>query len=294
MTNFDTLILGAGPAGLSAAIYASRAGAKTAVLEPLMAGGQINLTPDIENYPGFTKIGGAELGAKMLEHAETSGAQIIYDEIQSVDLAAKKVTCAEKTYAAKSIIIATGASPRKLGLPNEEEFIGAGIHFCALCDGAFYRGKNVLVVGGGNHAVEEAIYLSQIAKSVTMCTNTEKLTAQKTLIDALPKPVLVHFCEQITAVSGGKTGILVSFLVQKQALFDGIFVAIGRVPNTNLFKNQLKMTPEGYIITDKNMATSTQNVFAAGDIVDKQIRQVITAAADGAIAGTNAGKVKCG
>jgi len=301
--SFDVIILGAGPAGLSAAIYSSRAGAKTAVIEPLMSGGQINLTPEIENFPGFLKIGGAELGQKMLEHAEVSGAEFIYDEVISVDLNRKEVKGGEDTYTAKSIVIATGASPRKLGLLNEESFIGAGIHFCGLCDGAFYKDKNLIVVGGGNHGVEEAIYLSKIAKSVILITNTSKLTAQKALVDELPKDIKIHFNSQITAINGTKTvesvtlsGNIPAFpidVTDKVGVLpcDGIFVAIGRVPNTNMFKNQIQMTPEGYVIVDKNMATSLPNVFAAGDIIDKTVRQVITACSDGAIAGTYAAKI---
>jgi len=286
--NCDVLVLGAGPAGLTAGLYAARAGMKTIIIESLVAGGSVNLTPDIANFPGFLEISGTELGVKMLEQTEAAGAEIVYDEVTGIDLAKKNITCSEANFSFKSLIIATGASPRKLGVGREEDFIGSGIHFCGLCDGVFYKDKQVIIVGGGNHAVEEALYMSGIAKKVTIVNNIDRLTAQQTLIDQLDPKIKIYLNCTVTKIQGDTkiTGIELSNGTAINA--DGIFVAIGRVPNTGQFKDKLELSRHGYIITDAKMQTNVPGIFAAGDIVDKNVRQVITACADGAIAATYA------
>jgi len=286
MITYDVLILGAGPAGLSAGLYAARAGAKTAIVENLAPGGQINLTPDIANVPGHMIIGGAELAEKMGEQALNVGCEIIYDEPQKVDFKKNTVKCAETEIQYKSLIIATGQKPRNITAPRAEDFIGNGIHFCGLCDGAFYKGRNIVIVGGGNHAVEEAIYLSSLAKSITMVTDTEKLTAQQVLIDQLSKDIKIHYKSGIAEIFGENKVAGVRLLNSRQEIHcDGIFVCIGRVPNTDLFKKDLTLD-RGYIVVDKDMRTNLPNVFAAGDVTAKSVRQVITACADGAVAAT--------
>jgi len=288
MTNTDILIIGAGPAGLTAGLYSARAGAKTIIIENMAAGGQINLTPDIANVPGFLEISGQELGLKMLAQAENAGCEIVYDEITEIDFKNKTIKAYENTIKYKALIIAGGCRPRELGIPREQDFIGGGIHFCGLCDGAFYKGKNIVVVGGGNHAVEEAIYLSDIAKSVTMVVDADKFKAQETLIKQLGKKAKVHFKSSITEITGDTkiTGVVLKD--KTKIATDGIFVAIGRAPNTELYKGKLDLSKDGYIVVDFQMQTSIQGVFAAGDIIQKRVRQVVTACADGSIAGSTA------
>ena len=304
MQNFDVIIIGAGPAGLTAGLYSARAGLRTAVIERVAAGGAVNTTPDVENFPGFLKVAGYDLGKKMHEQAEKAGAEFIYDEIASVNLRSKTVRCLGGEFSAKALIIATGAGPRPLGCEGEDEFAGSGVHNCALCDGAFYKGKDVVVAGGGNAAVEEAIYLSAIAKSVTIVNMTENFNAQQVLVDKLPKTVKIFHSHTVQKISGsskveridikcnsgvkcaekGKTCAGV-----KTIPCDGIFVAIGRIPNTDLFKKQCDISKAGYIRVDgDSLETSVKGVFAAGDVIEKPVRQIVTACADGAIAATHA------
>ena len=292
----DILILGAGPAGLTAGLYAARAGMKTVIIESMAAGGAINMTPDIANYPGFLEISGHELGEKMREQAEAAGTEIEYDEIDSIDLSAKVIRCATwsdapsrcaGTISYKALIIATGAHPRKLGIEREEDFIGSGIHFCGLCDGMFYRDKDVIVVGGGNHAVEEAIYMSAIAKSVTMIVDIDKLTAQETLIKQLGKDVKIHFGSEIKKLLTDKKLVGVELKNGTTVNADGVFVAIGRIPNTQIFNGKIELSKGGYIKVNDKLQTNIADVFAAGDVTEKNVRQIITACADGAIAATH-------
>jgi thioredoxin reductase (NADPH) len=291
----QVLILGGGVAGLTAAIYAARAGAKTLVIENLVAGGSVNLTPDIANFPGFLEISGAELGEKVAEQAIHAGAEIVYDETKSVDIKKQIVVGEEDTYQFEKLIIATGASPRRLGLPEEEAFIGNGIHFCGLCDGQFYKGKDIVVVGGGNHAVEEAIYLEPIAKSVTLINNTDKLIAQDVLVKKLSKKIKIYHntgvkelvIKHIDKETSSIDRIVgVALKTGETVMCDGIFVAIGRVPNTALFKGQIDLDKGGFIITDRDMKTSASNIFAAGDVIQKSVKQAVTACGDGAVAAT--------
>lgn len=287
MNTADIVIIGAGPAGLTAGLYAARAGAKTIILEGTMHGGQMNLTPDIANFPAQKLVGGAELGEIMLEQTTNAGAEIMYASATDVDFEKRIVTTEDGEISYKSLVIATGASPRRLGLPNEEKFIGAGVHFCGLCDGAFYKHKHVVVVGGGNHAVEEAIYLHELAKSVTMVVITEDFSAQKTLVKQLNKHIKVHFNNCIRDIIGENKITAVRLKDGTEIETDGIFIAIGRMPNSELFRGKLELR-DNYIVVGEKQQTSVAGVFAAGDVMVKSVRQVVTACADGAIAAINA------
>lgn len=272
-----------------AAVYAARAGMSTIIVERLGIGGQIMVTPDIENFPGFKKVGGAELAEKMSEQAAAFGAETVYDEIEEIDVQSKHVKCSEVEIDAHAIIIATGAHPRPLGAENEEKYLGSGVHFCGLCDGAFYKNKKVVVVGGGNSAVEEAIYLSAIASHVTVINKFAKWTAQQISIEkleSLPNVSFHHKCT-VDKIVGDKKVKSVETTVGEIDC-DGVFVAIGRVPSTELFKKKIELTKDGYIIVDEKMQTSVAGIFAAGDATDKHVRQVITACSDGAVAATHA------
>lgn len=285
----DVLIIGGGPAGLMAGVYAARAGMNTVIVERLGVGGQIMLTPDIENFPGFLKVGGAELAEKMSEQATHCGVETIYDEIEEIDLVGKTVKCTDVEINAKAIIIAAGAHPRPLGAENETRLTGSGVHYCALCDGAFYKGKNVVVVGGGNSAVEEAIYMAAIATHVTVINNLSTWTAQAVLIEKLEslENITVHHNSTVSKIVGEKKVEAIETSAGRIEC-NGVFVAIGRVPSTEMFKEKIELTKQGYIIADKKMQTSVEGVFAAGDVTDKNVRQVITACADGAVAATHA------
>jgi len=280
----DILIIGSGPAGMTAAIYAVRSGLNTLILESTGAGGQIISTNEIDNFPGFVKISGAELAMKMSEQVEASGVETIYDEI--VNLSGKTVTCNDTKITAKAIIIATGASPRKIGCPGEEKFLGSGIHFCALCDGAFYKDKDIIVAGGGNSAVEEVLYLAPIAKSITMVNAFPNFTAFKTLTDQLPKNLKIYHNTTVKEVIGEKKLEGIKLSNGEIITCDGVFVAIGRKPNTELF--DVELTKDKYIKVNQKLETNIPGVFAAGDVCEKHVRQIVTACADGAIAATHA------
>ena len=270
-SNVDVLIVGGGPAGLTCALYCARAGLKTAVVEALAPGGQTLSTPFIHNIPGLMQTTGADFAMALAEQAEKAGAEIIYDEDYS-------------GIEYKALVIATGASPRKTGAKNEDEFIGSGVHFCGLCDGDFYKGKDVVVIGGGNSAVEEAIYLGKIAKTVTIVNITPDFNAQQVLIDELECKEIYHN-HKLAVVEKGKA-IIEHMETGKQTTIsaDGIFVAIGRKPESEKFKDMVEITKHGYIVVDEKMQTKTPGVFAIGDVTDKHVRQVVTACADGAVA----------
>jgi len=291
----DILIVGGGPAGLMAATYASQAGAKALVIEQTICGGQITTTPEIENMPGFPKITGAELAIFMTDQAEERGAEIVYEQVTDIKFEKPfMVMTNENIYTPKAMILATGASPRRTGAANEKKFIGRGIHFCGLCDGALYKDKDIVVVGGGNSAVEEIIYLSELVKSITVINNMPSFTALETSVDRIKtlKNVKKVFHDTIIeSFSGDKrvTGITINKDgKQSNISCDGVFVAIGRAPNNELFKGKIDLTNDGYIITDSNKQTNIDGVFGAGDICEKHIRQIVTATSDGAIAAISA------
>lgn len=293
---YDIVILGAGAAGLTAAVYGARAGRKTCVIENAYAGGQFVVTAEIENMPGFKKISGYDLATIMLEQAMNAGAEIIYNEPVKYELDSeiKSVTLADgSVIKGKNIIIATGAKPRSLGLPDEERYIGRGIHYCATCDGGFYKGKTVAVIGGGKTAVSDAKYLSKLAEKVYIIHRRDTLRAKGAeieSIDALSNVKIIYNSVVDSIVSADKklTGINIKNVASgevKELHVDGVFMAIGLVPNSEPFKALgINMTEQGYITVDSHRLTNKNNVYAIGDVTDKDLRQIVTAAADGAIA----------
>ncbi len=291
---YDTLILGGGPAGYSAALYTARAGLDTLVIEKICPGGQMATTDIIDNYPGFDAgIDGMELGMKMAAGAERFGAKSAYGEITEVELTdeIKRVVTTDGTYLGKTVIIATGASPRPLGLENEQMLIGRGVHYCAHCDGRFYKGKTVMVVGGGNSAASDALYLSGLAEKVILVHRRDTLRATKIYHAPLMRAENVEFCwnSTLTALHADKriNAVTLTDLTsgeQRETLIDGLFVSIGRQPATELFGEQLTLDAHGYIVADESTKTALPGVFAAGDVRTKELRQVVTAAADGAVA----------
>lgn len=287
---YDLLILGAGPSGLTAGIYAARGGLKTAIIEKTSFGGQLALTSEIENYPGFENISGFELAYKMQQQAEKLGVEFIYEEITDLDIVGdvKRITTLGNKYEAKAVIIAMGASPRLLGLDKEKALLGAGISYCATCDGAFFRGKDVAVVGGGNTAVEDAIYLSKFCNKVYIVHRRNEFRATKAEINKMTakQNVELVLSSVVSDIFGESRveGIEVTTGENKRRIdVSGVFVAIGRIPNTTQI-NGVELTSDGYIVVDNGQRTNVKGVYAVGDIVAKSLRQVVTACADGAVA----------
>lgn len=290
---YDTIIIGGGPAGYTAALYAVRAGLDTLLLEKFAAGGQMTQTQQIDNYPGFHEgIDGFTLGSKMQQGAEQFGTQTIQTEALSVDLQAmpRKITSDTGDYYAKTVIIATGADHKHLGIKDEEMLIGRGIAYCAACDGMFYRDKTVAVVGGGNSAAADALLLSKICRKVYVIHRRETLRAAKIYHESLMKTENMEFIwnsqvEQFMYDQKLK-GVLLKNNngVSKEIELDGLFISIGRKPETKLFQEQLTLDRFGYIAADETTKTNLPGVFAAGDVRTKAVRQIITAAADGAVA----------
>ncbi len=303
---YDVIILGAGPAGLSAALYAGRACLKTLLIEKAMPGGQITLTNDIENYPGQLLEGesGFSLTERMGQQADKFGVERAYDEITAVDFSGteKVLTGASGEYRAKTVIIATGAHPKPIGCENEAQFTGRGISFCATCDGMFFRGLDVYVVGGGDSAVEEAIYLTRFARKVTIIHRRDQLRAVKAIqerafanekIDFLWNTVVEKVDGEMAlsemTVRNMVTGETSVICASEEDGSFGLFGFVGYAPNSALFEDKVEME-RGYIVTNEDMHTSVPGVFAAGDVRVKSLRQVITAAADGAIAAMQCAK----
>lgn len=290
---YDLVILGAGPAGLTAAIYGGRANLSTLVLEQMVSGGEIATTDQLENYPGFPQgISGAEFGQLLEQQAVRFGAEIISGAIDEVDAGGdvKRVSTSRGDYYSRAMVVATGTSPRLLGVPGEEKYRGKGISFCATCDGFFFRDKKVAVIGGGDSAVKEALYLTRFAREVVLIHRRDELRA----VSALQKQILGH--PQVTflwdtVVEEFKGDQNITALVIKNVKdsttaelpVDGVFLYVGRIPNTSFLKG-VEKDPQGYIITSEEMETSVPGLFAAGDVRRKFLRQVITAAADGAVA----------
>ena len=294
MKIYDIAIIGGGPAGYSAALYGARAGYDTVVVEKLSAGGQMALTGDIDNYPGFEDgIDGFTLGMKMQQSAERFGAVTKYTEIKDVFLSqdVKRLVSADGEILAKNVIIATGAYPRELGLEGEQDYIGRGIHYCAHCDGRFYKGKTVVVVGGGNSAAEDALYLSKLAKKVYLVHRRDKLRAEKVYHEPLNNASNIEFIWD-TAVTGfeGTDRVEAAKLEnlkngEKSILAaDAIFVSIGRKPATEFLGESVSLDSHGYIVAGEDTKTNIPGVFAVGDVRTKMLRQVVTAVADGAVA----------
>jgi len=291
---YDMIVIGGGPGGYTAALYAARAGLSVVVLEKLSAGGQAALTEQIDNYPGFEEgIDGFTLGEKMQQGAERFGVVTELAEVYSANLSGdiKTVETSEGSFSGKTVVIATGAGPRELGVPGEKELVGRGVNYCAACDGMFFKGKKVAVIGGGNTAVADANVLSRICEKVTLVHRRDTLKAEKIYHDALNKTENVDFRWNSTVselISDKKlTGIRLKDVKsgeQSVLEVDGIFVSVGRKPATELFKEQLDLDGSGYIIADESTRTNIPGVFAVGDVRTKAVRQVVTAVSDGAVA----------
>ena len=291
---YDVIVIGGGPAGYTAAMYAARSGLSTLILEKMSVGGQMTQTTQIDNYPGFDEgIDGFSLGMKMQSGAERFGAETVYAEVQSVKLEGpvKEIETSEGPFRSRSVIIAAGAGHRPLGLPEEEALIGRGVAYCAACDGMFFRGKTVAVVGGGNSAAADALQLSRIAKKVILIHRRDTLRAEKAYHAALHQADNVEFLwnSAVKAFHHGDvlTGLSVQNLLSGESQdleVDGVFISIGRAPATDLFRGQLTLDDGGYILADETTRTNLPGVFAAGDIRSKPLRQIVTATADGAVA----------
>ena len=293
---YDILIVGAGPAGLTAAIYARRAGKTVLVLEKDTFGGQVTFSPKLENYPGFQEISGNELAQKMLEQALNLGAEIDMDTVTDViDGEVKEVIGEAGRYEAKAVIIAAGAHHRRLNLPKEEDFIGNGISFCAVCDGAFYKGQHVAVIGGGNTALQEILLLSEICDKVTVVQNLAFLTGEKKMIQLLEAKnnIEVIYNTIVTAYEGESALTAIDLMntetnEETRLAVDGIFLAIGTAPENGPYQKVSKLDEWGYIEADERCLTGTPGIFVAGDCRTKAYRQIATAVADGAAAALNA------
>ncbi len=290
---YDCLIIGGGLAGLTAAIYTARAGLSTAVIEGEQCGGQAVMADLVENYPGFVGSG-YELAEKTAQQAENVGVEIIYDEIESVDFKGKvkKSIGFENSYEGKFVIVATGAKHKRAGFQGEEDFTGAGVSYCAVCDGAFFADMEVAVIGGANTAVSEAIYLSNICKKVYLIYRKGKLRADSTLVERLNKKENIEVLYNTIPVKVDGENSVEKLITDKGELsVKGVFVAVGFSPSTSIFKDVLELDEYGYIKTDSDLATNVGGVFAVGDCRTKQLRQMITAASDGANAGTVVAKL---
>ena len=291
---FDMMVIGGGPGGYTAALYAARAGLSVAVVERMSAGGQMALTHQIDNYPGFTDgIEGFLLGMNMQQQAQRFGAQTIYADVIRLDLQAnpKAVITDQGQYWAKTVVLSTGANPRLLGVPREQELTGQGVHYCAACDGMFYKGKTVVVVGGGNSAAADALVLSRIAKKVIIVHRRDSLRATKIYHEPLQQAGNVEFIWNSTVSQLHHDGRLKSIEVQnlisgevRNVECDGLFISIGRSPASALVKDQLALDAGGYIVADESTVTSIPGVYAVGDVRTKQVRQIVTAVSDGAVA----------
>lgn len=290
MKQYDMIIVGGGPGGYTAALYAARAGMDVIVLEKLAAGGQMAETPKIDNYPGFTEgIDGYTLGQQMRQAAEKYGAETKLTQVTKVELSGeiKTVETTAGTFYGKTVVIATGASPKYLGVPGEQELYGRGVHYCASCDGNFYRGKTVVVVGGGNTAAADALLLSRVAKKVILVHRRDTLRAAYVYHKPLKEAENVEFFwnAQVQEIRAGEVVLKNTITGEVSALpCDGVFVGIGRQPATSLVEGILRLDSQNYIVADESTETNVAGVFAVGDVRTKALRQIVTAVADGATA----------
>ena len=294
MQIYDVIVIGGGPAGYTGAMYTARAGLKTLVIEKMTVGGQMTQTMQIDNYPGFPNgIDGITLGMEMQAGAARFGVETVYEAVTRVALAdkIKQVETETGVYSGKTVLIATGADHKHLGIENEEDLIGRGVSYCATCDGMFFRNKTVVVVGGGNSAVADALVLSRIAKEVILVHRRDTLRATKIYHDALQKATNITYQWNSRIAKLQFENVLTGITVENvhtEALTeipcDGLFVAIGREPATTLFAGQLELDSQGYIVADETTRTNLPGVYAAGDVRTKALRQIVTATADGAAA----------
>src|ERR671933_1102017 len=293
-TRYDVIIIGSGPAGYTAGIYTSRAKLKTLIISGMLPGGQLMTTSEVENYPGFPNgIFGPELMMNMRQQAERFGADIVDDEVTKVDFKRRPfiITTHSETYKAEAVILCTGASPRKLGIPAEQQFGGRGVSYCATCDGPFFKGEDIVVVGGGDTALEEATFLTKFGKSVKIVHRRDTLRASKILQEkALENPKIEFVWNNVVFdIKGDKkvnTVLVKDVNTGKERTIEtgGLFVAIGHEPNTAIFKGQLELDDKGYIVLTHHTKTSVEGVFAAGDVHDHRYRQAVTAAGFGCMA----------
>lgn len=290
---YDIIIIGCGPAGMTSAIYALRGGKSVLILEKESIGGQIASSPLVENYPGYSSISGAKLSNNLYEQVLNLGGEIELEEVVEIKVGKEKeVITTDNTYSASAIIIATGAKHRLLGLPNEQELIGNGIHFCVSCDGAFYKDKTVCVIGGGNSAVINALTLSDICKNVIVIQDLSDLTAEKKLANKLKdkKNVEIFYNSKVKEIIGEEElkAIVIENALEQEIETDGMFISIGLVPESNFIKNLIKVNNYNYIESDNSCNTNIEGIFVAGDVRSKKIRQLTTAVNDGTIAAIEA------
>ena len=292
---YDIIIIGAGPAGLTAAIYAMRAAKKTLVLEAMSYGGQIINARNIENYPGEAHTNGFELATKMYEQAKDLGCEIKLEKVIQIEDKDdyKEIKTTKKTYQTKTVIIATGTTNCKLNLPNEEELVGKGISYCATCDGNFYKNKDVAVIGGGKVAIEDALYLSDIVNKVYLIHSSEKLRIDQVVTEKIHNKKNIEIIDnsKITKLLANNYLTAIEIITNdttKEIPISGLFIAIDRIPENNNFKNLIKLDEKGYIIANENCHTNIPGIYVAGDIRTKSLRQLVTATADGGVAASEA------
>ena len=297
---YDVIIIGSGPAGLSAAIYAQRAKLATLVIEKApMSGGQILNTYEVDNYPGIPGVGGFDLGSKFRAHADALGCSFVTAEVREIqeEEGKKKIVTEKETYETKTLILATGATHRKLGVPGEEELMGMGVSYCATCDGAFFKGKTTAVIGGGDVALEDALFLARLCEKVYLVHRRDEFRGAKVLQERVfeTENIEVVWDSVVEEIQGEDMVEKISIYNKKkeeksELEVQGVFIAVGIQPNTEIYRNLVKMDEGGYIIAGEDGVTQTKGVFAAGDLRTKQLRQIITAASDGANAVTSVEK----
>lgn len=299
MRKYDVVVIGAGPGGMTAALYAARANLNVAMLDRGIYGGQMNNTDDIENYPGFTTIKGPELGEKMYQGTVKAGVNFVYGDVQNVtvdDQQMKHIQTDSDELVASAVIIATGSNNRKLGVPGEEKFSGKGVSYCAVCDGSFFKGKNVTVVGGGDSAISEGLYLANVTDGVNVIHRRDQLRAQKVLQNRAFDNDKIDFTwnTSVTEILGDENHVTGVKIYNNQVGddttldTDGVFVYVGNFPNSQIFNNLNITDQAGWIITNDQMETTIPGIYAIGDVRQKQLRQITTAVGDGGIAGQNA------
>lgn len=299
MRKYDVVVIGAGPGGMTAALYAARANLNVAMLDRGIYGGQMNNTDDIENYPGFTTIKGPELGEKMYQGTVKAGVNFVYGDVQNVtvdDQQMKHIQTDSDELVASAVIIATGSNNRKLGVPGEEKFSGKGVSYCAVCDGSFFKGKNVTVVGGGDSAISEGLYLANVTDGVNIIHRRDQLRAQKVLQNRAFDNDKIDFTwnTSVTEILGDENHVTGVKIHNNQVGddttldTDGVFVYVGNFPNSQIFNNLNITDQAGWIITNDQMETTIPGIYAIGDVRQKQLRQITTAVGDGGIAGQNA------